>query len=69
MDSKQIGDTLESFKKCVHELATLSIRRENPVRLEANPINDLMRQDVLKRVNAFSPDSDLEFWELTMGFY
>ncbi|MBK9163837.1 MAG: SMI1/KNR4 family protein [Acidobacteria bacterium] len=66
---KQIGDTLESFRKCVDEISAISIGRENPVKLEANPISNLMRQEVLKKIKSFSLDSDLEFWELTMGFY
>ena len=65
---KQIGDTLESFRKCVDELASLSIGRENPVELDANPINNLVREVVLKKVSSLSPNSDLEFWELMMGF-
>ena len=64
-----IGDTLESFKECLNVLADLAVGRENPVKLAANPIDDLLRKTTIEKIRIRNPNSNLEFWELTMGFY
>ncbi len=66
---KRIADTLESLRQIIDEFAKLSVGRENPVSLEANPISNSLRNEVLEKVRRLSPSADLEFWELTMGFY
>lgn len=64
-----IGESLASFRECINVLANLAVGRENPVRLAANPIDDLLRKTTIEKIKTLSPNSNLEFWELTMGFY
>ena len=66
---KPIADTLDSFKQSLAVLAEVAIGRENPVRLEANPIDDSLREKTLVRIRTLNPHADLEFWELAMGIY
>ena len=64
-----IGDLLASFKECLNILANLAVGRENPIKLAANPIDDLLRKTTIEKIRTLNPNSNLEFWELTMGFY
>jgi hypothetical protein len=65
----RIVDTLDSFRQTLAIVSRVAVGRENPVKLEANPINDSLRREVLERIKTLNPGADLEFWELTMGFY
>lgn len=66
---ERIADSLDSFRQILEVVSEVAVGRENPVRLEANPINDSVRREVLERIKTLSPGANLEFWELTMGFF
>jgi len=66
---KLIADTLDSFKQSLHVIAEIAVGRENPVKLEANPIDDSVRKEALERIRILNPGVDPEFWELAMGTY
>jgi len=58
---------LRNFEAAMRELATLAKGRENPVRLEQNPITPDERTDVLERIQRDNPNIDETFWHDLLG--
>ena len=62
-EPRLIATELRSFAAAMRELATLANGRENPVRLEQNPISQSERANVLERIQGDNPNIDETFWQ------
>ena len=59
----QIADSFQGFVTGLEAVASVSTGREHPVGLEANPLSEAERGEVLEAVRTQNPGSDSEFWE------
>ena len=59
----QIADSFQGFVAGLAAVASVSDSREHPIGLEANPLSDAERTEVLGTVRTENPGSDSEFWE------
>jgi hypothetical protein len=58
-----VADSLDNFNKIILRLKDVSLKRTNPVELEANPITEKERQDFLSEIETKNPNSEIWFWE------
>jgi len=59
----RIADSLNTFGQILTKLGDLSQNRENPVRLEKNPISPEEAKDFLNFVQQNNRNSDMDFWK------
>jgi hypothetical protein len=62
----QIADSSEAFGKTLTMISDLCVGRENPMKLEKNPIDSAERRKALSNIKQLNPTSDTEFWELLL---
>ena len=62
-DETLIADTFESFIKTLECIQNISKDRENPVKLENNPITSNENDRVLKDIRKYNIKADLFFWK------
>jgi len=65
--STAISDSFDAFNKSLRIVAEIAVGRENPVKLEANPISLAEIEGALETIRALNPNSEIEFWELLLG--
>jgi len=63
-DETLIADTSESFIKTLECIKSISKDRENPVKLENNPITSNENDRVLKDIRNCNIKADLFFWKI-----
>lgn len=66
-DPVPIAGSLEGLSVALDIVKNLSVGREHPVALEANPISQVERNRALSRIAAANPGIDLSFWALQLG--
>ncbi|WP_156117290.1 hypothetical protein [Xanthomonas sacchari] len=59
-----IACSLDGFRIGLEEIRKLSQNRENPVRLERNPLLPAERSSALKRIEFANPGVGMLFWQL-----
>ena len=62
-----IATGLRNFAAAIREVATVAKGRENPVKLETNPIAPVDRASVLDKIQQRNPGIDPAFWEIWLG--
>jgi hypothetical protein len=60
---EMIASSFQGFIQALQEVNRLSEGRDNPVKLERNPISAFERERVLSRIAELSENASLEFWE------
>ena len=63
-----IATGLRNFAAAMREIAKVAEGRENPVQLEANPIEPDERANVLERIQRDNAGIDTSFWENWLTF-
>lgn len=58
-----IADSFEKFIKNIECIKDISTGRENPVKLENNPISEAEKKKILKEISRNNPKTDVSFWE------
>jgi len=58
-----LASGLQNFAMAMREIARLADRRENPVRLEENPIEPGERTNLINRIQQENGGIDMSFWE------
>jgi hypothetical protein len=58
-----IADSFEKFIKNIECIKDISTGRENPVKLENNPISEVEKKKILKKIIKNDPKTDVSFWE------
>ena len=66
-EPKLIATGLRNFAAAMREMGTVAQRRENPVKLEANPIARDECARVIDRIQRQNAGIDLTFWETLLG--
>jgi hypothetical protein len=59
-----IAESLEKFKTILEDLRKLSIQRENPDKLEENPLIEKDSIEFIKKIKKKNKDVDFWWWEL-----
>ena len=67
--ANRIADSFEAFGKSLMIISDIAIGREDPVKLEKNPVNPVERKKALDNIKQLNPTSDIEFWELLLGHF
>ena len=62
-----IASSYEGFIQALQEVKRISLGRENPVKLERNPISAVEREQTLNRIAELNQSASLEFWETWIG--
>lgn len=65
----RIADSFEGFCESLAIIAKIAVGRENPVLLQKNPISSEEKRDGIGKIKTLNPESNLEFWELTLTEY
>ena len=60
----KISDTFENFLIILEDLKSLSIGRENTVKIDENPITKEEFNRFISKVKDKNPDSEIWFWEV-----
>ena len=60
---EMIASSFQGFTQALQEVKRLSEGRDNPVKLERNPVSAVERERVLSRIADLSKNPSLEFWE------
>jgi len=60
---EMIASSFQGFIQALQEVNRLSEGRDNPVKLERNPISAVERGRVLSKIAELSKNASLEFWE------
>ncbi|MNY50071.1 hypothetical protein D3C86_1855480 [compost metagenome] len=59
-----VAISLDNFREILKDLKNLSIGRENPVRIEKNPISKIELDFFLEKTKNENNWMDVEFWEI-----
>jgi hypothetical protein len=62
-DPENIATSFENFTKALTYIIEISKDRENPVKLENNPLSVVEKESVLKRIHSDNEGIDAGFWE------
>ena len=62
-----IADSLDSYERIVNELHNISVGRENPVRMENNPIYIQTKEMFTDLVTKNNVNSEPWYWKLIIG--
>ena len=58
-----IAISIENFGQILHDLKNLSIERENPNKMDKNPISDLELENFLSKTKNDNKGMNTEYWE------
>ena len=59
-----IAISIENFSQILYNLKQLSIERENPIRIETNPISETEIDNFLSKTKNDNKGMDIEYWEI-----
>ena len=60
----KISDTFENFLNILKDLRELSIDRDNPAKIEENPITETEYHRFISNVKNKNPNTEIGFWEV-----
>jgi hypothetical protein len=63
IDSECISISFDNFINILHLLRDISIGRENPVKLERNPVPKNIEQNFINYIIMQNPDCEIQYWE------
>lgn len=58
-----IADSFKKFIKNIECMKDISTGRENPVKLKNNPISEVEKKKIIKRISRNDSKTDVSFWE------
>ncbi len=59
-----IAISIENFSQILHDLKKLSIERENPNKIEKNPISVMELESFLSKTKNDNNGMNIEYWEI-----
>ena len=63
-EENYIAISIENFSQILNDLKQLSIKRENPVQIEKNPISESELEMFLSKTKEENKGMDVEYWEI-----
>ena len=63
-EENYIAISIENFSRILNDLKKLSVKRENPVQIEKNPISEVELEMFLSKTKDENKGIDLEYWEI-----
>lgn len=63
-EENYIAISIENFSRILNDLKQLSIKRENPVQIEKNPISETEMEMFLSKTKDENKGMDVEYWEI-----
>lgn len=58
-----IADSFQGFVQVLEQVQSVAQGRENPVKLEKNPLTKAAVKSILKYIKQINPNSNLDFWK------
>ena len=65
-EENYIAISIENFSQILNDLKQLSIKRENPVQIEKNPISETELEIFLSKTKEENKGMDVEYWEILL---
>ena len=63
-EESYIAISIENFSQILNDLKQLSIGRENPNKIEKNPISETELENFLSKTKNDNKGMDIEYWEI-----